>query len=85
VQPPLNTGWSYGGSWSVLWGIADKDGEGNAAIPPGKTCDIILQDTTKSYIYGQSRLITELGIDKLVVADTLDALLTANKDRVQDI
>ncbi len=47
--------------------------------------DVILQDTTKSFVCGQDRLITTLGVDNLVIVDTPDALLVANKDSVQDI
>ena len=80
VVAPLDAGWSDVGSWSALWDIADKDEQGNVA-----TGDAILQDTRNSYIYGQNRLITTLGVDNLVVVDTPDALLIANKDSVQDI
>ncbi|MEY8251712.1 MAG: mannose-1-phosphate guanylyltransferase/mannose-6-phosphate isomerase, partial [Colwellia sp.] len=80
VVAPLDAGWSDVGSWSALWGIADKDAQGNVAAG-----DTILQDTSNSYIYGQDRLITTLGIDNLVIVDTPDALLIANKDSVQDI
>jgi len=80
VVAPLDAGWSDVGSWSALWEIADKDAQGNVAAG-----DTILQDTRNSYIYGQERLITTLGIDNLVIVDTPDALLIANKDSVQDI
>jgi len=80
VVASLDAGWSDVGSWSALWEIADKDDQGNVA-----TGDTILQDTRNSYIYGQDRLITTLGVDNLVVVDTPDALLIANKDSVQDI
>ena len=80
VVAPLDAGWSDVGSWSALWEIADKDAQGNVAAG-----DTILQDTRNSYIYGQDRLITTLGVDKLVIVDTPDALLIANKDSVQDI
>ncbi len=80
VVAPLDAGWSDVGSWSALWEIADKDAQGNVAAG-----DTILQDTSNSYIYGQDRLITTLGVDNLVIVDTPDALLIANKDSVQDI
>ena len=86
VVAPLDAGWSDVGSWSALWEIADKDEQGNVAAG-----DTILQDTSNSYIYGtvnnegSGRLITTLGIDNLVIVDTPDALLIANKDSVQDI
>ncbi len=85
VVAPLDAGWSDVGSWSALWDIAQKDAQGNAVLFDKKSTEVILQDTTNSYIYAQDRLITTLGIEGLVVVDTPDALLIASKDRVQDI
>lgn len=87
VVAPLDAGWSDIGSWSALWDIADKDEQGNALLgaSQNQVGDVILQDTTNSFVYGQGRLITTLGVDNLVIVDTPDALLVANKGCVQDI
>jgi mannose-1-phosphate guanylyltransferase len=89
VVPPLNAGWSDVGSWSVLWEIADKDENGNVVAGQDKE-HFILQGSSNCYAYGSSnegtsKLITTLGVENLVIVDTPDALLVANKDKVQDI
>jgi len=80
VVERLYAGYSDVDGWSALWEITDK---GEQGIVPAR--GTILKDTSDSYIYGQDRLITTLGIDNLVIVDTPDALLIANKDSVQDI
>ena len=82
VVAPLNAGWSDVGSWSALWEIAEKDADNNATL--GES-DVILQNTRNSFVYGDKRLITTLGVDNLVIIDTPDALLVANKDEVQNV
>lgn len=90
VVAPLNAGWNDVGSWSALWEIADKDEQGNVTAGQ-KTENFILRNSENCYVYGSAnnegagRLIATLGVENLVVVDTPDALLVANKDKVQDI
>ena len=90
IVAPLDAGWNDVGSWSALWEIADKDEQGNVVAGQDED-NFILQGSTNCYVYGSAnsegagRLITTLGIDNLVIVDTPDALLVANKDKVQDI
>jgi mannose-1-phosphate guanylyltransferase len=88
IVAPLDAGWNDVGSWSALWEIADKDAQGNVVAGQDKE-NFILQGSTNCYAYGSSsegnkKLITTLGVDNLVIVDTPDALLVANKDKVQD-
>ena len=89
VVAPLDAGWSDVGSWSALWEIADKDENGNVVAGQDKE-HFILQGSSNCYAYGSGKegsgkLITTLGVENLVIVDTPDALLVANKDKVQDI
>ena len=90
VVAALDAGWSDVGSWSALWDIADKDEQGNVTAGQDDE-NFILQGSKNCYVYGSAnnegagRLITTLGVDNLVIVDTPDALLVANKDKVQDI
>ena len=89
IVAALDAGWSDVGSWSALWDIADKDEQGNV-IAGQDEANFILQGSTNCYAYGSShegssKLIATLGVDNLVIVDTPDALLVANKDNVQDI
>lgn len=80
VVIPMDAGWSDVGSWSSLWEINNKDGNGNASRG-----DVMLEDSHNSYIYSQNRLVATVGIDDLVVVETKDAVLVARKDKVQQV
>jgi mannose-1-phosphate guanylyltransferase len=77
---PMDAGWSDVGSWSALWDVHKKDDNGNATRG-----DVILDSTSNSYVYAQNKLVTTVGIDNLVIVETKDAVLVANKDKVQDV
>jgi mannose-1-phosphate guanylyltransferase len=80
VVVPLDAGWSDVGSYSALWEVCDKNEDKN--VFKG---DVIAQQTTNSYIHSQNKLIATVGVDNLVIIDTPDAVLVANKDKVQDV
>ncbi|MDT0581739.1 mannose-1-phosphate guanylyltransferase/mannose-6-phosphate isomerase [Brumicola blandensis] len=78
---PLDAGWSDVGSWSSLWDTAsDKDANGNVTVG-----DVMLEGVNNSYINSEQRLISVIGLDDVVVVETKDAVLVANKNKVQDI
>jgi mannose-1-phosphate guanylyltransferase len=80
VVIPLNAGWSDVGSYSALWEVCQQDDDKN--VLKG---DVIAQQTTNSYIHSQNKLIATIGVDNLVIIDTPDAVLVANKDKVQEV
>ncbi len=80
VVVPLDAGWSDVGSYSALWEVCQQDEQQN--VIKG---DVIAHDTTNSYIHSQNKLITTLGVDNLVIIDTPDAVLVADKDKVQNV
>jgi mannose-1-phosphate guanylyltransferase len=80
IVVPLDAGWSDVGSYSALWEVCQQDAQHN--VIKG---DVIAHDTSNSYIHSQNKLITTLGVDNLVVIDTPDAVLIANKDKVQNV
>lgn len=77
---PLDAGWNDVGSWSALWDVLDKDSEGNAIRG-----DVLMVDTTNSYIHSQNKLVTAIGVHDLVIVETDDAIMVAPKSRVQDV
>ena len=77
---PMHAGWSDIGSWSSLWDISEKDGDGNSAHG-----DVILHSTRNSYVRADDKLIAVIGVDDLVIVSTKDALMVAHKDRAQDV
>ncbi len=80
VVMPLAVGWNDVGSWSALWDVGERDGDGN--IIRG---DVIAVDTRDTYVDAATRLVTTVGVDNLVVVETADAVLVASKERVQEV
>ena len=76
----LDCGWSDVGAWSALWELGQGDDRGN--VIEG---DVVVQDARGSYVRSESRLVTALGIEDLVVVETADAVMVSPKHRVQDI
>jgi len=77
---PLDAGWSDIGSWSALWEVGQKDAQGNVCHG-----DVLVEQTSNTLIHSQSRLVSTVGVDDLVIVETKDAVLVAHKDRVQDV
>ncbi|MCC5519742.1 mannose-1-phosphate guanylyltransferase/mannose-6-phosphate isomerase [Vibrio splendidus] len=80
VVVPMDAGWSDVGSFSSLWDISVKDENQN--VTKG---DVITVDSTHNYICAENKLVAIVGVDNLVVIETKDAILVANKDKVQDV
>ena len=76
----LDAGWSDIGAWSELYDISDKDNNGN--VIKG---DVIVQDTSNSFINTNHRKVVAIGIDDLVIVSTKDVLMISHKDSVENI
>lgn len=77
---PLDCGWSDVGAWSTLWQVADRDSDGNVLMG-----DVMIEDCSNSYLRSESRLIAATGIKNLIVVETPDAILVADRDEVQNV
>jgi len=80
VVIPMAAGWSDVGSWQALWEISDKDAQGNACIG-----DVLCEQSKNNYIQSEQKLIATLGVSNLVIVETDDAILVADKRSVQDV
>lgn len=80
VVVPMDAGWSDVGSWSSLWEISAHTAEGNVCHG-----DVINHKTENSYVYAESGLVTTVGVKDLVVVQTKDAVLIADRNSVQDV
>ena len=80
VVVPMDAGWSDIGSWSSLWDISEKDGDGNSTHG-----DVLLHNTHNSYVKTDGKLVAAIGVNDLVIVSTKDALMVAHKDSVQDV
>ena len=76
----LNCGWSDVGAWSALWDVAERDADGNVFRG-----DVIMDNCRGSYFRSESRLVAATGVENLVVVETADAILIADRDKVQDV
>jgi len=79
VVVPMDAGWSDIGSWSSLWNVSQKDTDGNTTHG-----DVMLHNSSNSYIRTDGRLVAAIGVDDLVIVSTKDALMVAHKNSVQD-
>ena len=77
---PADIGWSDVGSWSALWEVQAKDGQGNA-----QRGDVYLDGVKNSLVRAESRIVAVVGVEDLVVVETQDAVLVAHKDQVQRV
>lgn len=77
---PLDAGWNDLGSWDAVWQVGKRDVDGNVVCG-----DTVLTDTTDTLIHATSRLVGTVGIRNLVIVETPDAVLVADKACSQDV
>jgi len=77
---PVAMGWSDVGSWSAVWEDGVKDSDGNVLHG-----DTITLDTRNCYVQSDTKLVTTVGVENLVVVATRDAVLVADKRADQQI
>lgn len=73
-------GWSDAGTWAEVGALVPPDGEGNRVDG-----DALLLDTRGCQVRSGGRLVAMLGLDNLLVVDTPDALLIADRTRGGDV
>lgn len=77
---PCNIGWSDIGSWSALGDLTQADSDGNRVDG-----DALLHNVSNCSIRSEERLVGAVGVSDLIIVDTPDALLVANKSCSQDV
>jgi len=77
---PLEAGWSDVGGWANLQEEAPHDEHGNAILG-----DVITHNVKDSLLLSSHRLIAGVGLRNLIVVETADAVLVANKDDAQHV
>jgi len=80
VVVPLDAEWNDIGSFSAIWDLKDKDENGN--VHQG---DVLSHSSTNSLVIAEQKLVAIVGVDNIIVVETKDAVLVANKDNVQDV
>ena len=77
---PLDAGWNDLGSWESLWSFEDKNENGNVTYG-----DVVIEDTKDSLIHSAHRLVAAVGLESIVIVETPDAVLVANRKNSQGI
>jgi len=77
---PLETRWSDVGSWSSLWEVSERDEDGNVSRG-----DVLAHETRNSVLMADKRCIAAVGLEDMIVVETADAILVADKNRCQDV
>lgn len=80
VVVPLNAQWSDIGSWSALWDVSERDQHGN--VLQG---DVVVENSQNVLVNANSRLVSVVGAENLIVVETKDAVLVVDKNHVQDV
>jgi mannose-1-phosphate guanylyltransferase/mannose-6-phosphate isomerase len=76
----LDAGWNDLGSWDAVWQVGESDVDGNVT-----SGDTILADTKNTFVHSSSRLVSTVGVDNLVIIETADAVLIADKSQSQHV
>jgi len=77
---PLDAGWNDLGAWDAVWQVGEKDAQGNAL-----TGDTLAIDTNNTLINASSRLVGTVGVNNLIIIETADAVLVADRSQSQDV
>lgn len=77
---PLDAGWNDLGAWDAVWNVLPKDDQGNAHMG-----DVLTYDSCNTLVHATSRLVSLVGVRDLIVVETPDAVLVADKTRSQDV
>ncbi len=77
---PLKAGWNDLGAWDAVWGVLIKDEHGNAHVG-----DVLTNQSRNTLVHASSRLVCLVGVRDLIVVETPDAILVAEKSLCQDV
>jgi mannose-1-phosphate guanylyltransferase len=73
-------GWNDVGSWNAVYELGRRDADGNVLLG-----DALVQDAAGTYVDAHGKLVALLGVKDLIVVDTPDALLIADRSRAQEV
>ena len=76
----LNAGWNDLGAWDAVWQVGRQDEQGNVIVG-----DAMLSNSRNSLVHASSRLVSAVGVDNLIIVETADAVLVADRANSQDV
>ena len=75
---PLNAGWNDLGAWDAVWQVGEKDQNGN--LIQG---DALVEASENNLIHSSHRLVSAVGVNNLVIIETADAVMVADRSQSQ--
>lgn len=72
--------WNDVGSWNAVYELLDRDEFQNASVS-----ELLPTDASGNYVDAGKKLVALLGVKDLIVVDTPDALLVADRSRAQQV
>jgi len=76
----LDAGWNDLGAWDAVWQVGKQDQAGNVT-----SGDTLLTNTKNSLVHASSRLVSAVGLENLIIVETADAVLVADRKNSQDV
>ena len=76
----LDAGWNDLGAWDAVWQVGKQDSDGNVT-----SGDTLLTNSKNSLVHASSRLVSAVGIENLIIVETADAVLVADRKNSQDV
>lgn len=73
-------GWNDLGSWNAVYEVLPRDEQANVVRG-----EALVKESTGSYVDAHGKLVALLGVKDLIIVDTPDALLIADRSRAQDV
>jgi mannose-1-phosphate guanylyltransferase len=73
-------GWNDVGSWNAVYDLMDRDADENAS-----KSELLSADASGNYVDCGGKLVALIGVKNLIVVDTPDALLIADRERAQHV
>ncbi|MCX7114882.1 MAG: mannose-1-phosphate guanylyltransferase/mannose-6-phosphate isomerase [Gammaproteobacteria bacterium] len=77
---PCNIGWRDIGSWQSIGELSEPDENGNRV-----NGEALFHSAVNCYVHSPDRMVGLVGVDNLIVIDTPDALLVADKNLSQEV
>jgi mannose-1-phosphate guanylyltransferase len=78
--PAGDIAWNDVGSWNAVYELHARDRAGNAL-----RTHTMIENSTGNYVDAEKKLVALLGVKDLIVVDTPDALLIADRGRAQQV
>ena len=76
----LDAGWNDLGAWDAVWQVGKQDQDGNVT-----SGDALLINSKNSFVHANSRLVTVAGVENLIIVETADAVLVADRKNSQEV